>query len=293
MSRPRPTLVDGVLYVGAADGSLHAVDAERGSRVWRFQGEGKVRGSVAVRDDAVVFGTLANRIHQLDRQSGREVMRWDTTGPVTGTPAWSGEHFIVGDRGSQLAARRPGRAEPAWSQPYWGSWIESSAVVHGGTGYVGSGDLFLVSAFDPASGRNLWRAHVGGWVLQRPAVSAERVFRVGVRSASSGGTLPRAGRRPDRARSAGRTDRLALAGAVVARRIPVRRHAAPALADRHVLCAARSTAASTPSSATTFAEARGRSRAPCGSRQATSGTSERSFASRRIVGRVAAPRLQA
>ena len=173
---PRPVLADGVLYVGAADGSLHAVDAARGTRLWRFQGEGKVRGSAAVQGEAVVFGTLGNRIYQLDRQSGREAMRWETTGPVTSTPAWSGEHFIVGDRGSKLAARRPGRAEPVWSQPYWGSWIESSAVVHGGIGYIGSGDLFLVSAFDPASGRNLWRTHVGGWVLQRPAVSGERVF---------------------------------------------------------------------------------------------------------------------
>lgn len=40
---------------------------------------------------------------------------------------------------------------------------------------VGSGDLFLVSAIDPQSGRNLWRTRVGGWVLQRPAVSGARV----------------------------------------------------------------------------------------------------------------------
>ena len=113
---PRPVLVDGVLYVGAADGSLHAVDAARGTRIWRFQGEGKVRSSAAVQGEAVVFGTLGNRIYQLDRASGRETLRWETTGPVTSTPVFSGEHFIVGDRGSRLAARRPeGRAgvEPA------------------------------------------------------------------------------------------------------------------------------------------------------------------------------------
>jgi outer membrane protein assembly factor BamB len=173
---PRPVLADGVLYVGAADGSLHAVDAARGTRIWRFQGEGKARSSAAVQGEAVVFGTLGNRLYQLDRASGREVLRWETTGPVTSTPVFAGEHFIVGDRGSRLAARRPGRTEPVWSQPYWGSWIESSVVVQGGIGYVGSGDLFLVSAFDAASGRNLWRAHVGGWVVQRPAVSEERVF---------------------------------------------------------------------------------------------------------------------
>ena len=173
---PRPVLVDGVLHIGGGDGSLHAVDAARGERIWRFAGEGKVRASAAVQGDAVVFGTLANRIYQLDRASGSERWRWETTGPVTSTPVFAGEHFIVGDRGSRLAARRPGRAEAAWSQPYWGSWVESSAVVDAGTGYVGSGDLFVVSAFDPANGRHRWRTHVGGWVLQRPAVSASRVY---------------------------------------------------------------------------------------------------------------------
>ena len=173
---PRPVLAGGVLYIGAADGSLHAVDAASGQRQWRFASEGKVRASAAVNDDTVVFGTLANRIHELDRASGRERLRRDTGGPVTSTPVFAGDHFIVGDRGSHLAAFLPGRPQPVWSQPYWGSWIESSAALHGGSGYIGSGDLFLVSAFDPASGRNLWRTQVGGWVVQRPAVTPRFVY---------------------------------------------------------------------------------------------------------------------
>jgi outer membrane protein assembly factor BamB len=152
----------------AADGSLHAVDAARGTRIWRFQarGQGPRQRRGAGRGGRVRH---PRQSHLPARPAERP--RGDALGdhgPVTSTPAWSGEHFIVGHRGSQLAARRPGRAEPVWSQPYWGSWIESSAVFHGGTGYIGSGDLFLVSAFDPASGRNLWRSHVGGWVVQRP-----------------------------------------------------------------------------------------------------------------------------
>src|SRR5205085_923756 len=33
---PKPALADGVVYVGAGDGSFHAVDATTGKRVWRF-----------------------------------------------------------------------------------------------------------------------------------------------------------------------------------------------------------------------------------------------------------------
>lgn len=78
----------------------------------------------------------------------------------------------AGHRGSRLERLAPGGAKPLWSQSWWGSWVESTAVVRDGIGYIGSGDLFLVSAFDVADGRNRWRSHVGGWVLQRPLVGA-------------------------------------------------------------------------------------------------------------------------
>jgi outer membrane protein assembly factor BamB len=173
---PRPTLADGTLYVGSADGSMHAVDAARGERRWRFQAEGKVRGSAAVRGDMLAFGTLGSRLYALDRATGAQRWRHETLGPVTGSPVFAGEHLIVGHRGSRLEALLPGQAQPLWSQPYWGSWVESSAVIDDGVGYIGSGDLFLVSAFHPGSGRNLWRTRVGGWVLQRPAVNERFVY---------------------------------------------------------------------------------------------------------------------
>jgi outer membrane protein assembly factor BamB len=173
---PRPVLADGVLYVGAGDGGFHAVEAAQGTRRWRFDAKAKVRSSAAVNGDWVVFGGLDGVVHGLDRASGQERWRFDAGGPVTSSPVFAGEHVVVGDRGSHLSALVPGRSEPLWRQPWWGSWIESTAVLRDGVGYIGSGDLFLVSAFDPASGRNQWRSFVGGWVLQRPAVTDRRVY---------------------------------------------------------------------------------------------------------------------
>jgi outer membrane protein assembly factor BamB len=175
---PRPVLHDGVLYIGAGDGGFHAVDADSGQRVWRFDAEDKVRASAAVDGRWVVFGTLGGVVFGLDRTSGHQRWRFKAAGPVTSTPVFAtpGGPFIVGDRGSRLHALTPGRVQPLWAQNWWGSWIESTAVVRNGVGYIGSGDLLLVSAFDTASGRNLWRSGVGGWVLQQPAVGAARIY---------------------------------------------------------------------------------------------------------------------
>jgi hypothetical protein len=103
---PRPVLRDGVLYVGAGDGSFHAVDAAAGTRIWRHAAQGKVRASAAVDDAWVVFGTLAGTIHGLDRASGAQRWQFKTGGPVTSTPVFAGAHVIVGDRGSRLNSRR-------------------------------------------------------------------------------------------------------------------------------------------------------------------------------------------
>lgn len=169
---PRPVLHDGVLYVGAGDGGFHAVGADDGRRRWRFASSGKVRASAVVIGDWVVFGTLGQVVHGLHRHSGEERWRYATGGPVTSAPALVEGDVIVGHRGSRLERLAPGGAKPLWSQSWWGSWVESTAVVRDGIGYIGSGDLFLVSAFDVADGRNRWRSHVGGWVLQRPLVGA-------------------------------------------------------------------------------------------------------------------------
>jgi outer membrane protein assembly factor BamB len=175
---PRPVLHDGVLYVGAGDGGFHAVDAATGQRLWRFEADDKVRASAAVDGAWVVFGTLGGSVFGLDRATGQQRWRFKAAGPVTGTPVFAapGGPVIVGDRGSRLHAVMPGQAQALWVQNWWGSWIESTAVVRDGVGYIGSGDLFLVSAFDMASGRNLWRSGVGGWVLQQPAVGSARIY---------------------------------------------------------------------------------------------------------------------
>ena len=45
---PLPVLSDGVVFTGSGDGSMHAIRAETGGRVWRVQGSGAVRKTALV-----------------------------------------------------------------------------------------------------------------------------------------------------------------------------------------------------------------------------------------------------
>lgn len=173
---PRPVLADGVLYLGSGDGAFHAVRADTGARVWRIETIGKVRTTAIVQGERVFFSTLGNSVCAAERATGRIVWQFATGDAVTSSPALIGGRLIIGDRDSKLHALDPVDGREVWSQNWWGSWVESTAVELDGLAYIGSGDLEMVSCLDPATGKNLWRTDVGGWVFRSPAVTAKSVY---------------------------------------------------------------------------------------------------------------------
>jgi outer membrane protein assembly factor BamB len=179
----QPLVAGGVVYVGAGDGGFHAVDALSGKRKWRYAASGKIRGGAAVTADDVVFGSADHFVYALDRATGKERWRYDTKGDVDATPVISDGRIFIGNRGYGLFALAAGSGEELWKQFFWGSWVESTAVVRDGVLYVGSSDLRRVSAVNPADGRVIWRSDVYGWAWGTPVVSGERIY-----TGTAGGT---------------------------------------------------------------------------------------------------------
>lgn len=174
---PTPVLADGVLFVGAGDGGLHALNDATGQRVWRVEGRGKVRVSALVIGSSVVFGTLSGELLRLDRASGKEEWLQKLDGPITSTPVLAGNRLLVGTRGSTLMGLDPGTGERLWSMPFWGSWVESTPVIaDDGLGYIGSSDLRRVTCFDPRDGRVVWQSDVYGAPWGRPLVTDKFVY---------------------------------------------------------------------------------------------------------------------
>ena len=62
-------MVDGVVYVGSADGYLYAVGAESGRERWRFETDGPVFSSPAVVDGVVYVGSGDGRLYAVGSAS--------------------------------------------------------------------------------------------------------------------------------------------------------------------------------------------------------------------------------
>jgi outer membrane protein assembly factor BamB len=174
---PRPLLIDSVIYVGSGDGSMHAVDAATGKRVWRFAGKGKIRTDAVADGPRVLFGTFDNILYAIDRQTGNKVWEKDTLGPITNSPSMVDGRLIVGNRNGLLAALNPLTGQVFWRMLFWGSAIESSAVASdAGLFYIGASDLRRVSLIDAKDGRVVWRTDVYGWPWAKPALSEKVVY---------------------------------------------------------------------------------------------------------------------
>jgi len=174
---PQPAIAGGVVYVGSGDGGFHAVDATTGTRLWRFEGKGKIRTDAVLLADRVVIGTLDGIVFAIARDSGRELWRKETHAAITGAPALVAGRIIVGNRGGLIAALDPATGSLTWRMLLWGSAVESSAAPTDGSQFcIGSSDLRRVSLMDSADGKVLWRTDVYGWAWARPAVVGSTVY---------------------------------------------------------------------------------------------------------------------
>ncbi len=96
-ARSQPAVLDDVVYVGGAEGSVWALDAASGCVYWRRHTNAAVRGAIAVGtingiDDPVVFAVAASTdVYALDAVTGAELWRTRAGShpfhSVTGTPA--------------------------------------------------------------------------------------------------------------------------------------------------------------------------------------------------------------
>lgn len=130
-----PLVADGVMYTSGQPGQVFALDAKTGKEIWRYQREQKVtpagqinrfnRG-VAMLGNRLFFGTLDAALVALDARTGKQL--WETQiadanlgYSITSAPLALADRIITGAAGGEFGA--PG----------------------------------FVEAYDPATGKRLWR----------------------------------------------------------------------------------------------------------------------------------------
>jgi len=117
-----PAVVNGILYVGAMDGNLYALNINSGSLAWLYDAGAPIYSSPAVGDGNVYFLSSDGIVHAVDAVSGSLI--WST---------------IIGP----------------------GPWDWSSPSIHDGYVFIASSNG-IVYSLDASSGAINWSSAIGG-----------------------------------------------------------------------------------------------------------------------------------
>lgn len=174
-----------LVYIGAADGILRALDAESGSLKWEFATGADIRSSPAFdkQQNAVFFGSYDHNMYALNASSGRLLWNYTTGGVIFSSPAVSetdGTVFVGSNDKTLYALNGESGAvkwnatKPPYNVMYSSPAVAVTAVGSGGASkelvYIGSND-HNVYAFDATDGSLVWKFNTGNFVESSPAVS--------------------------------------------------------------------------------------------------------------------------
>lgn len=177
-----------LLYFGAGDGSVYAVEPAGGEVVWRFGTDGRVRSTPAVAEGILVVGSADGVVYGLDAATGKERWRHATRGAslssaefgfdrrtIQSSPAIADGRVHVGARDGYLYTLDLATGERLWDADHEVSWVNSSPAVAGGRVFTGTSDGQFVQALDAATGEELWRREAEGIVWTSPIVLGDEV----------------------------------------------------------------------------------------------------------------------
>ncbi len=180
----------GVLYAVNGLGDVVAVDAARGTQVWRVNLGAPVRGGPTVVEGRIFVTTIEDRIVALDIAAGRRLWDYQAANAVTAmlgepAPAYANGIVVAAFASGELSALRADGGTVVWTDnlvaPGVGGGlldinsIRGMPAISGGQVFaIGMGGLAVAN--DLYSGRRLWQIHVAG--LDSPWVVGDWVFLV-------------------------------------------------------------------------------------------------------------------
>jgi outer membrane protein assembly factor BamB len=176
-----PAIAGGVVYFGASDHGLYAVNAATGAPLWHDVLGDVVHSSPAVVGGVVYVGCNDGTVRAFDALTGAALWSVQTGGPVISSPAVTGGTVYIGTVGTlgtpgagALFALDATTGAVDWSRAIGGSVYSSPAVAYGMVFVAGTDGR--VDAFDAVTGASRWSFGTAGPIASSPAVTNGIVY---------------------------------------------------------------------------------------------------------------------
>jgi len=171
--RSSPAVHNGVVYVGAYDHNLYAINAKNGEFLWKYATEGGIGSSPCVAGGHVFVGSSDRLLYAINADTGRISWTCPTQASVWSSPRAAFDHVFFGSDDGYLYAVNVHSGRVAWKFEADGP-VRSSPAVGNDAIYVGC-EGGVVYAVD-ISGQPRWRFNTRRAVTSSPALTDEMVY---------------------------------------------------------------------------------------------------------------------
>ena len=177
-------VVDGIVYVGALNGILYAIDAQSGKEKWTYQVEGQIKASPSIHNEVVYFGDGDGIFHAVDINTQEAKWQFTTEGEIISSANIVGDRVLFGSYDGFLYCLNRENGELVWK-------LETEGYVHGTPGVwtqvahdSGKAENFaIVTGCDSYlrvinidDGTQTQQVNLGAYVGASPAISQNRVY---------------------------------------------------------------------------------------------------------------------
>ncbi len=162
--RGTPTVEGGMLYVGAYDNNLYALDAAKGQFLWKFATAGGVVTKPVLAENSIFFGSEDSKLYCLHAKTGKFSWSAQTEGPIRCSPKIAEGHVFVGSDDGCFYAINMSTYQKSWVIHTEGP-VRSSPFLSNDLIYFGceANEFFCVDY----RGTTKWR-----YVTKRPVTAA-------------------------------------------------------------------------------------------------------------------------
>lgn len=171
--RGSPTLHNDVLFTGALDNNLYALNAKDGTFLWKFPTEGGIVSKPLVAGDAVYFGSADGNLYSVITKTGKVNWTYQTGGPIRSSPRQVESQIIIGSDDGYLHAVNLVTGTTTWKVEASGAirstpFITQDQIIYGDD----NGDICCLDYH----GHVRWRYKAKRGILTSPLVEKGMVF---------------------------------------------------------------------------------------------------------------------
>ena len=171
--RGTATYHKGIIYVGAYDNNLYALNAATGEFLWKYATDGGIVSKPGVYGGTVIFGSEDNRLHAISERTGSVQWTYYADGPIRSSPTIQDRHVFIGsdDNHLHIVNAVSGRKAMMFSA---GAPIRSTPLVHQGLIYFGTeGSDFYCINFQ---GKLKWQTRAKRAITSSPIIVDDVVY---------------------------------------------------------------------------------------------------------------------